>query len=87
MNFTNEDKMLWYYLYENTLFTNKWDAALFGKESAWEVGWGRERVALIKSLIMLDRKRWAWGVVAKFGMKMSADILFITEFIYLSPNF
>jgi len=44
-----------------------------GKESAWEAGWGRERVALVKSFIMQDRKRRAWGVVAKFKLKMSAD--------------
>ncbi len=45
--------MLWYnYLYENTMLTNKWDAALFGeKESALGAGGGVERVALIKSLI------------------------------------
>jgi hypothetical protein len=37
--------MLWYnYLYENIMFTNKWGAALFGKESAREVGGGVERV-------------------------------------------
>jgi len=35
--------MLWYnYLYENTMFTNKWDVAL---RNAWEMGQGRERVA------------------------------------------
>jgi len=39
------------------------------------VGWGRERVALIKSLITGDRKSRARGVVAKFELKMSADIL------------
>ncbi len=44
--------MLWYnYLYENTMFTNKWDEALLGKENAWGAGGGVERVALIKSLI------------------------------------
>jgi len=26
------------------------------RKGAWEAGWGRERVALIKSLIMRDRK-------------------------------
>ncbi len=44
--------MLWYnYLYENTMFTNKQDAALLGKENAWEARGGVERVLLIKSLI------------------------------------
>ncbi len=28
------------YLYENIMFTNKWDAALLGKENAWEAGGG-----------------------------------------------
>jgi len=43
--------MLWYnYLYENTMFTNEMQDCL-GKESAWEVVGGVERVALIKSLI------------------------------------
>jgi len=37
--------MLWYnYLYENTLFTNKQDEALFGKGKAWVAGWGKENV-------------------------------------------
>ena len=50
--------MLWYtYLYEYILFTNKWDAALFiEKKDAWKAGEEENRVALIKSLIMRDRK-------------------------------
>jgi hypothetical protein len=41
--------MLWYnYLYENTMFTNKPDTALLGKESERR---SKEKVALIKSLI------------------------------------
>jgi len=36
-------------------------------------GWGRERVVLIKSLITWNRKRRAWGAVAKFELKISAD--------------
>ncbi len=44
--------MQWYtYLYENKIFTNKWDPALFGKGKAWVAGKGKERVGLIKSLI------------------------------------
>jgi hypothetical protein len=43
------------------------------RKGAWEAGWERERVALIKSLIMQDRKRCPWGAVAKFELKMSAD--------------
>ena len=44
--------MLWYnYLYENTMFTNKWDATLLGKENAWDARGGVERVVPIKSLI------------------------------------
>ncbi len=40
------------YLHENTMLTNKWDAALFlGKENTLGTGGGVERVALIKSLI------------------------------------
>ncbi len=47
-----EKIMLWYnYLYENTMITNKWDAAFLGEENAWEARGGIERVALIKSLI------------------------------------
>jgi len=38
--------MFWY-----TMFTNKWDAALFGKGKAVVAWKGKERVALIKSLI------------------------------------
>jgi len=47
------------YLYEKKMFTNKWDAALFGKESAREAGGGVERVALIKSLIYSRKKERA----------------------------
>ena len=47
--------MLWYtYLYENILFTNKWDAALIME--AWEFSDEESRVVIIKSLIMRDRK-------------------------------
>ncbi len=42
---------LYNYLYENTMFTNKWDAALWGKENTWEARGGEERVALIKNSI------------------------------------
>ncbi len=30
------------YLYENTVFTNKQDATLFGKGKAWVAGEGKE---------------------------------------------
>ncbi len=39
------------YLYENRMFTNKWDTALFGKGNAWAASKVKTRVALIKSLI------------------------------------
>ena len=50
--------MLWYtYLYENILFTNKWDAALIiERKDAWEASEEESRVPLIKSLIMQDIK-------------------------------
>jgi len=44
------------------------------RKGAWEAGWGRERVVLVKSLITRDRKRCSWGAVARFELKMSADI-------------
>ena len=45
------------YLYENILFRNKWDTALIiEKKDAWEASEEENRVALIKSLIMQDRK-------------------------------
>jgi len=34
------------YLYENTMFTNKLDPALFGKEKAPEAVWGKESVGV-----------------------------------------
>jgi len=39
------------------------------RKDAWEAGLGRERVALIKSLITRDRKRCTWGAVAKSSWK------------------
>jgi len=35
------------------------------KENAWEAGWVRKRVALIKSLIYARKKRNAWGAFVK----------------------
>jgi len=36
--------MLWYtYSYENGMFTNKYNAALLGKENAREAWWVRKR--------------------------------------------
>ena len=44
------------------MFTNKQDAALImEKKDAWEASQEKDRVALIKSLIMRDRKVCAWG--------------------------
>ena len=43
------------------------------KENAWEVGRRRERVALIKSLIMRDRKDVLEARLQKIDLKMSAD--------------
>ncbi len=44
--------MLWYnYLFENTMFTNKWEAAFIGKENVLGARGVVERDALIKSLI------------------------------------
>ena len=49
VNFITEDIMLWYtHLYENIFFINKWDTALFRER---KVALGRDRVAVIKSLI------------------------------------
>ena len=50
--------MFWYtYLYENILFTNKWDAALIiERKDVWEACEEENRVAIIKSFIMQDRK-------------------------------
>ncbi len=59
--------MLWYsYLYKSTqcLQTNE-TQHYCRMENAWEVGRGRERVELIKSLITRDRKRRAWGTIAR----------------------
>ena len=45
------------YLYENILFTNKWDAALvIERKDAWEASVEENRVSLIKCLIMQDSK-------------------------------
>jgi len=61
-----EDKMLWYtYLYENTMFTNKWDPALFGKGKTWVAKKGNERVALIKILIYARMEKMCLGLAMK----------------------
>jgi len=48
---TKEQMQSYSYLYENTMFTNKWDSTLWGKENAREARGEVERVALIKSFI------------------------------------
>ncbi len=61
---------LYNYLYEHTMFTNKQDSALLGKEkSLRSKRRSRERVALIKSLIYARWKSRAWGVVVKSSWK------------------
>ena len=50
--------MLWYatiYMKTQCLQTNE-TKYICGKENAWKAGLGRKRVALIKSLIIQDRK-------------------------------
>jgi len=51
------------------------------KENTWEAGRGRERVALIKSLIMRERKDVLEEPLQKIELKMSADTL-ITHKIF-----
>jgi len=43
------------------------------KENAREAGQGRERVVLIKSLVMRDRKYTLEARLQKIKLKMSAD--------------
>jgi hypothetical protein len=45
------------------------------KENAWEAGRGRERVALIKSLITRDRKDALEARLQKIELNLSADII------------
>ncbi len=44
------------------------------KENAWKAGRERERVALIKSLIMRDRKDALEAQLQKIELNLSADI-------------
>ncbi len=46
------------------------------KENTWEVGRGRERVTLIKSLIMRDRKDALEVRLQKIELNFSADIFY-----------
>ncbi len=48
------------YLKTKCLQTNKMHHYC-GMENAWEAGWVRKRVALIKNLIYARKKRRAWG--------------------------
>ena len=74
--------MLWYtYLYENILFTNKWDAALIIERKEALGAWVDEnRVALIKSLITRDRKtsiEARYLSVTRIGRKCELILIFI----------
>jgi len=53
--------LLFKYLYENTMFTNKLVPALFGKEKFGKLGEERKVLALIKSLFYPREKKGAWG--------------------------
>jgi len=53
------------FLYENTMFTKKWDPALFTKGKAWETVWVKENVGVNKSLIYARGKRGALGAIWK----------------------
>jgi len=65
--------MLWYtYLYGNTMFTNKWDAALFRRGKARGAGKVTEKVLdLIKSLIYSRVKKVLKGVLWKIDQNRS----------------
>ncbi len=81
--------MLWYnYLYENTMCTNKQGAALlyFKRKDAWEEGWGKEWVALIKSLITREIEKTRLRRRCQIELKMSADILIWAKNIELNAN-
>jgi len=47
------------------MFTSKWDTTLFWKGKAWVAGKGKERVALIKSLIYERMEKMWLGRVMK----------------------
>ncbi len=49
-----------------------WERKVLEKRGGEEKG-----VALIKSLITRDKKRCAWGTVAKFELKMLADSMYV----------
>ncbi len=66
--------MIQLFIWKHNVYKQMRYRIILERKGAWEAGWGRERVALIKSLIKWDRKRHAWGTVAKFELKMSADI-------------
>ncbi len=59
----------------------------FRKENASVAGWGREKVALIKSLITWDRKEALEAWLQKIELNLSADIadiLFSNKYEFLS---
>jgi len=60
------------YMKTQCLQTNKMQHYC-GKENAWEAGWVRKKVALIKSLIYARRKRRAWVAFVKDWPKVDLN--------------
>ncbi len=69
--------MIQLFILKHNAYKQMRHSSILERKGAWEAGWGWERVALIKSLITRDRKRCAWGTVAKFELKMSADSMYV----------
>jgi len=67
--------MLWYtYLYENRMFTNKMRRSIIWKGNAWEAGWVRKVLALIKSLIY-SRRVWIRSNKVGLNYQLTAELM------------
>jgi len=81
--------MIWYLIYmKYNVYKQMRLSIILERKGAWEERRGRERVALIKSLITIDRKDVLEAWLQKIELKMSADnsVRFKFVQILLGPN-
>jgi len=62
------------FIWKHNVYKQMRCSIILERKGAWDAGWGRERVVLIKSLFKRDRKDALEACLPIFELKMSADI-------------
>ena len=64
------------FIWKHNVYKQMRHSIIIERKGAWEVGWGRERVALIKSLIKRERKYTCLRHGCQIELKTSADMIY-----------